>query len=229
MRTDMTCYQFELQKDPYRVEQKLLNFLKVYRFGKFRERFKTYYMLETEYCFRLYIEYSIRGNILSIYLYYNDFYDPIPLTNEGYSIYVMKDFKHMLLELFEELCAVSGRTNYRGFYEREEDKMRCFLQPRFYLTEKKKKPLRPWQLKLIALGRFILKQYKEILAVIGFIVSVCGLVLASRGMFFEMWIIGFELIAVALGMRTKYKGIAITTFLLCIAYMPIAYLQVMWG
>ncbi len=223
---EKTCFQFELHMEPRRVEQKIQYFLKVNDFEKFRERFKTYYMLETEHYFRLNIEYSFQGNILSIYAYYNEFSDPIPLTDEYYSGFVMRYFKDILLDLFDEMCAISDRTNYSGFYEREEDNMECWLQPRFYLTEKPEKPLRPWQLKLMAFGRFILRQYKEILAIMGFIISVCGLVLASTGTFFEMWLVGFELIAVALGMRTKYKGIAVTTFLLCIAYMPIAFLQV---
>lgn len=227
MRSDKTCFQFELHEEPQKVEQRILNFLKRNRFDMYREMFQTYYMLETEYPNRLYIEYYFEGNILSVYAYYGSFDEPVPLSNEAFSAYFLYDFKHMLLWLFDELCALSDRTNYSGFFERKEDNMECFLQPRFYLTEKPKKPPRPWQLKLMAFGRFILDQYKEILAVMGFIVSVCGLALASTGMFLEMWIVGFELIAVALGMRTKYKGIAIMTFLLCIAYMPIALLQVL--
>lgn len=227
MRSDKTCFQFELHEEPWIVEQRILNFLKRYRFDMYREMFQTYFMLETKYLHRLCIEYFFQGNILTVYVYYNSFDEPVPLSDEDYSAFVLHDFKNMLLRFFDELLEVSDRTNYSGFYEREEDKMKCFLQPRFYLTEKPKKPPRAWQLKLMAFGRFILNQYKEILTVMGFIVSVCGLVLASTGMFLEMWIVGFELIAVALGMRTKYKRIAITTFLLCIAYMPIALLQVL--
>lgn len=227
MRSDISCFQFELNKDPFVVEQRLLNFLKRNRFDMYREMFQTYYMCEPKFMFRLYIQYYIQGNILSLYAYYGTFDEPIPLWNEDLSAYFLDDFKYMLLWLFDELCAVSDRTNYSGFYDREEDDMKCFLQPRFFLTEEPKKPPRPWQLKLMAFGRFIIDRYKEILAVLGFIISICGLALATTGTFLEMWIVGFELIAVALGMRTKYKGIAIMTFLLCIAYMPVALLQVL--
>lgn len=223
MKSNKTCYQFEIHEEKQKIEQKIQDFLQMNWFEMNRTIAGTYYETTRNDFYNLLFEYSFRKDILNIYVYFGRYSSPVSLFDaDNYCLGDPSPFQNMLIPFFKELAELSVRTNF-SYYEHEGEM--SWLEPRYNLTDKQPKPPCALQLKLMAFSRLLLAKYREILAITGFIISLIGLTLATKGMYFAMWIAGFEIITVIFGMKTKYKAVSVLTLVLCIAVMPFTVMQ----
>lgn len=192
---EKSCYQFQFQADPQLVYQTIQNFLNANGFKLVQKNGATYYMSYDAIMGKRFFEYYFQGNVVTLYAYLRSYKKPMPLDDKYLGTVPKQAYNNILEPLFAEMNRMSNQPAYsQGGY------MQAYAQSSTYdaFAEKSNKT-------------------REMQAIVAFILSILELLLSLVGVYYGAIILVLELYLAYNGLKSKYKGLSIVTFILCAA------------
>lgn len=205
MAKNKSQYNFTIPADPALLNQTIFNFLHAHNFVQKQKDGRYYYEQYDAIYGRKLFEYQINGSQVTIWAYVGSYKHPQDL--EGLMGVVAKQaYKDSLQLLFSHLQALGQNPQNDSIYgDGMQAQNQMYQNQQIHQTNQSMAAFKAENDKKAGNG-----------AVIGFVISLIGLVLSIFGVYFGAIILFFEISLAVRGMHSDKRGFAIATIVLAI-------------
>ncbi|MCM1283903.1 MAG: hypothetical protein NC180_05300 [Muribaculaceae bacterium] len=198
MAKSKSQYNFTIAADPAAINQVIFNYLRANNFEQKLADGRYYYERNDAISGRRLFEYSINGSQVTIWAYVGSYKHPQELT--GFAGAVPKQsYKESLQLLFSHLNALSNNQAPAG----TEEQQQAYQSQQAYQMNQSMQAFQAENNKGLETG-----------TVIGFIISLVGLILSFFGMTYGVLIIFLEYYLGSRGLKSGKRGLAIATIVI---------------
>lgn len=208
-------YHFTIPADPALINQTIFNYLHANSFVQ-KQKDGCYYYEQYDALYgRKMFEYRINGNQVTIWAYTGSYKWPQPL--EGFVGAVPKqEYRDSLEVLFMQLQTLAHNP---GQANGQDPQSQMYQSQQFQQAQQLQQSMAAFQQQNSkAAGNS---------AVIGFVISLLGLVLSFFGVYFGVLIIFIEISLAVRGLKSEHRGLAIATIVLAIVSAVIIVAEIM--
>ena len=208
MKKGKSTYQFPICVDPNMAHQTIMNWLGANSFNLKEKNGNYYYEYYDPVIGRRLFEFYIQQNMVTINAYIGTYKKPLLLDDSFYGTVPKSAYKQLLEPLFQTLRTYNTPGAGDAWQPTGNENPAAYNMQQYASDANQPTP-----------GSY--EDYANAankpngkMAIIGFVMSIIGLLLAFVGHMYALWLYALEFYFAAQGIRSDKKGFAIATFVL---------------